>query len=681
MNHMIPPTALEKHLAILGTTGSGKSYTARGLVERLIHHTLDQASSLPRVCILDPKGDWFGLRLDKDGKKAGEDFMIIGGPHADPGLRLDEDHPEPMAEPLAQLVAGSDARTVIDLSDLDAGKMRRFVAAFLKTLYHENRRPLTLLVDEADEFAPQQPKGESAISLGAMERIAKRGRARGVRLWMVTQRPASLHKDVLGMAQTVVAMKMGLPHDRKAVKEWIVGQTGGEGKGQEAIEKAVVDSLPTLKTGEGWVWVMGEAPARVKFPMIRTFDSMRTPTEGGDFADIRLPAIDAGTLSAQLAEVVKEIAENDPKALKARIAELEKQLKATANDAEIMDSGRVAQLETERKGNLARIHELERQIRHHDERAYEFARDKDRWAELCKARSNECRVLQEGLEHAEFDLRRLADTIAQTLSEVKEQCNAAEQAFDDYGHAVRADMTDGPPSRDTLTVERKCVVCKKPATHLCNMNPYCDSCGVSPVATNRHLEKGTDARTKVHGSSGTTGAAAAVKVERPAAESIAGLVPRQAKILRSLAEWKAMGHATVSRAQCAFMAGRGPSSSSYERDLGELRTACLIDYPADGMLQLTPGGAAKVGQHYSPPTLKELQDRIRGLLEPRNVRIFDALISGHIFDRDTLSHNAGRGQSSSSYERDLGELRTIGLIDYPAKGRVRIAGWVIGGDW
>lgn len=34
--HPIPLAALEQHIGIIGRTGSGKSYTARGVVERLL---------------------------------------------------------------------------------------------------------------------------------------------------------------------------------------------------------------------------------------------------------------------------------------------------------------------------------------------------------------------------------------------------------------------------------------------------------------------------------------------------------------------------------------------------------------------------------------------------------------------------------------------------------------------
>src|SRR3954468_11850407 len=72
----IPREVLNQHIAILGKTRSGKSSVMRLLVESLL------ADGKP-VCIIDPKGDWSGLRLAADGKSAGYPVVIFGGSHAD----------------------------------------------------------------------------------------------------------------------------------------------------------------------------------------------------------------------------------------------------------------------------------------------------------------------------------------------------------------------------------------------------------------------------------------------------------------------------------------------------------------------------------------------------------------------------------------------------------------------
>ena len=58
----LPDTFQDKHIGILGTTGAGKtSVTKVAIVEPLL-------SAGRRVHIIDPKLDWWGLRLAADGK-------------------------------------------------------------------------------------------------------------------------------------------------------------------------------------------------------------------------------------------------------------------------------------------------------------------------------------------------------------------------------------------------------------------------------------------------------------------------------------------------------------------------------------------------------------------------------------------------------------------------------------
>lgn len=62
VNKTIPEDALNRHLAIVGNVGSGKTVTAKGFVEWL----LDEGR---RVIVLDPTGVWWGLRMLGDGKR------------------------------------------------------------------------------------------------------------------------------------------------------------------------------------------------------------------------------------------------------------------------------------------------------------------------------------------------------------------------------------------------------------------------------------------------------------------------------------------------------------------------------------------------------------------------------------------------------------------------------------
>src|SRR6266851_6495144 len=75
-SHPIPDAALDADIAILGKKGRGKTFTAKGLVERLL-------TMRRRVLVLDPLSVWWGLRASADGKSPGLPIAVLGGPKAD----------------------------------------------------------------------------------------------------------------------------------------------------------------------------------------------------------------------------------------------------------------------------------------------------------------------------------------------------------------------------------------------------------------------------------------------------------------------------------------------------------------------------------------------------------------------------------------------------------------------
>lgn len=80
---VLPVSALDERLAIVGTSGSGKTYAAKGLVERLMKQGA-------RVCVVDPLGVWWGLRAgaDESSSRSPYPVVVFGGRHGD--VALDE---------------------------------------------------------------------------------------------------------------------------------------------------------------------------------------------------------------------------------------------------------------------------------------------------------------------------------------------------------------------------------------------------------------------------------------------------------------------------------------------------------------------------------------------------------------------------------------------------------------
>ena len=201
MTHPIPDNALDEDIAILGRKGGGKSYTAKGIVERL----LDMGR---RVLVLDPLGVWAGLRTSADGEHPGYPVAIFGGLHGD--LPLDPG----AAEPMARIIAAENLPAVIDLSELSKAAQQSFLLKFLHELRRVNKEALTVVLEEADVFAPQNPQGDDSKALhGEIDWIARRGRFKGFRLLTITQRPARLSKDVLTQANMVIMHRLPAPQD------------------------------------------------------------------------------------------------------------------------------------------------------------------------------------------------------------------------------------------------------------------------------------------------------------------------------------------------------------------------------------------------------------------------------------------------------------------------------------
>jgi uncharacterized protein len=137
----LPEAPLRQRVIILGTSGAGKSSTMRLLVEGLL------ADGRP-VCIIDPKGDWWGLKSSASGKQAGFPVIIFGGEHAGIPLTV---HARLRGRTRRQRKPAAHCRP----GWLDVGDRTRFFVDFASTPFRHTRGPRWLCIDEAHNFAPQ----------------------------------------------------------------------------------------------------------------------------------------------------------------------------------------------------------------------------------------------------------------------------------------------------------------------------------------------------------------------------------------------------------------------------------------------------------------------------------------------------------------------------------------------
>jgi hypothetical protein len=86
----------------------------------------------------------------------------------------------------------------------------------------------------------------------------------------------------------------------------------------------VLPSLPSLETGEAWVWTPERGLLeRVQVRKARTFDSSQTPKPGETAIVANVKPIDVDALGAAIKATVERAKENDPAELRKRIRELE----------------------------------------------------------------------------------------------------------------------------------------------------------------------------------------------------------------------------------------------------------------------------------------------------------------------------------------------------------------------
>ena len=301
---------VEDVVAILGRRGRGKTTTGVVIVEEL-----HKAGA--RFCVADPTDVWHGLKSSRDGKRPGIPCVVMGGERGD--VPLSPDGGEIIADFVADPTSPS---CVLELKAFTQGELVRFMTAFLARLYHKNSHPLHLVLDEADQFAPQRPMPGEQAMLGAAQRVTKMGRSKGLHPLLITQRPATLNKNVLTQAGLLVAHAITGPQDRNAVDDWI------KANAEEGEREQFLSSLPGLPRGTAWFW----SPDVPLFRQVgvrdrETFDSSATPKQGERIQPKALAEVDLEALKVRIAATIEKARAEDPRELRKTIAGLQAELR------------------------------------------------------------------------------------------------------------------------------------------------------------------------------------------------------------------------------------------------------------------------------------------------------------------------------------------------------------------
>jgi uncharacterized protein len=111
---------------------------------------------------------------------------------------------------------------------------------FGKKVSDELRLPVLLVLEEAHNFAPAEPRSDAEKrSITTTRQIAQEGRKFGVGLVVISQRPSRLDETTLSQCNSFIIMRMVNPADQAFVRK--VVETLGE-------EEAKL--LPDLDVGE-----------------------------------------------------------------------------------------------------------------------------------------------------------------------------------------------------------------------------------------------------------------------------------------------------------------------------------------------------------------------------------------------------------------------------------------------
>lgn len=331
-----PANAATSTFAFLGTRASGKTYGAGVFVEQLL------AQSVQTV-VVDPVGSWYALRLDADGKHAGFAIPVFGGIHGDVPLEATG------GELVAQLIVERRMSCVLDVSDFTDGQQHRFVTDLAREIFRLKRRspsPLHMVFEEGHEFFPQFVDAASAPMVGATKRLWKVGRNYGIGGTIISQRAAEVNKSALNLSDRIVTGQLKAPEDIKRIDGWA---------NSNGVSDDMVAELPRLPKGTLIVWEETGA-VRSVFNKKRTFDASRTP-DGTDVKAAKLSPIDLDAVRTAMAATIEEVKSNDPKALKARIVELEREL-ANRTKAPAASPAKVIEKPVVMAKDLTRIEKL-----------------------------------------------------------------------------------------------------------------------------------------------------------------------------------------------------------------------------------------------------------------------------------------------------------------------------------
>lgn len=267
---------------VTGKSGSGKSNTGGVIAEELLESGYN-------LLIVDTEGEYFGLKEHYELLHVGaDDFADV---QVSPGH----------AKKIAEVALKRNMPVILDVSGyFDGADAEALIESVLEHLYRlekEERKPFLIMIEEMQEYLPQKGGGSDLAAL--IERIAKRGRKRGLGLCGMSQRPSSVDKDFITQCDWMVWHRLTWETDINVVRN-ILG-----------TDRA--DDIQEFDPGEGILMTdWDDTIETVRFKRKRTHDAGATPgLEQYDRPDLQ-------TVGSELIREIKgeaaaaELSEPDP---------------------------------------------------------------------------------------------------------------------------------------------------------------------------------------------------------------------------------------------------------------------------------------------------------------------------------------------------------------------------------
>jgi len=300
---------------IIGKRGRGKTGAVKRIQEECVR------VGLPFVSF-DPVGVAWGIRSSFDGSGPGLPVLVVGGPHGD--VRLDRRAGDQVARSIVQ----ANVPAVIDFSEEPKRAYREFVRDFSHTLFTINDTPRLVIVEEAPELVPQRPRPDMMEVLEAVERLVRLGRNKAIGVVLVSQRTATISKDVLSQIDLLLAFGVVAPQDKKAIREWV------EEKGQEEKYAEFEDGLSKLGRREAWAWApeaFGGIFRQVRIRDFHTFHPDKTHLARLKLLAVKPTTTDVSGIVGKLGTAMERLAkEKDAGAELPRLREKVRKLEAMA---------------------------------------------------------------------------------------------------------------------------------------------------------------------------------------------------------------------------------------------------------------------------------------------------------------------------------------------------------------